>query len=570
VQTSERRLRGAVAAIALAGFLQRSALIPGLGFHSDESIFVVTASQPTLVDVWRATLENPHPPGQFFLLHFLLSATWQPWVLKGASLLAGTATIPLAFALGRRLLGASGGVALAVLVAFSPGLVDLSVVVRNYAVGFAFLLASLLGLVGVLREGRRPQLLVFAGFELLAAAFHYAFLPVFLGSNLVVFVTLLVRGRSRLLLEATAAQLPVAAFYLFCYVAHISPRRGVFSGVAALTYQEQLSVAPRGEWLAGLQGWLRPLAGVCDYLGGSAGPWLLVAVALGGASLVWRRRWLALALLLAPLPLAYGSMLAGLTPLGAVRHSAYLFASIFGLAAAFVQELVSARAVSDRRRIAIAVGSALIGIGSTYAALSLHRQLRGIQTRDGLVPGIVAITGIETPTRLRDVREVGRLLREKVGEHDLVLASYASILTLRTQLDPQPMPYGLSEPVSFAYRGHEIVYRPVVGWSFSAGRFVDALRDLAREREIPANARIWVLRTGWELYSFTLGELLSLVYPHASEEPWLLDLLNERGQALATAVDSQVALGLERVPDQREEELTRSYLERRLARSRSP
>jgi len=561
---AERRLLAAVAALALAGFAQRAALIPGLGFHSDESIFVVTASQPTLLEVWRATLENPHPPGQYFLLHLLLSASWQPWVLKGASLLAGTATIPLAFAFGLRLLGAAGGLALAVLVAFSPGLIDLSVVVRNYAVGLALLLASLGSLAAFLREGRLAQLAAFAGFELLAATFHYAFLAVFLGSNLVLFLTLLGRRHLRLSLASAAAQLPVGAFYLFSYLAHVAPRSGDFAGQAATTYAEQLSVVRRGEWLPELQGWLHPLAGTCDYLGGSAGPWLLAAALAGGACLAWRRRWPALGLLLAPLPFSYGSMLAGVSPLGAVRHGTYLFPSLFGLAAALVQHLASSRPVTRRRGIAVVLAASLATLALIYAALSLHRQLRGIRTVNGLVPGIVAITGIETPTRLRDIREVGRLLREEVGEHDLVLASYASILVLRTQLDPQPMPYGLREPVSFHYRGHEIVYRPVVGWSFSAGRLVDALQELARERELPANARIWVLRTGWELYTLTLGEHLSLTYPHVSNEPWLLDLLNERGQALATAIDSRVALGLERVPDEHENGLMMRHLERRL------
>jgi hypothetical protein len=562
----ERRARAAVAIVTAAGLAQRAALLPGLGFHSDEGIFVVTASQPTLLEVWRATLENPHPPGQFFLLHLLLHLSWQPWVLKGASLVAGTACIPLAFALGRRLLGAPAGVAMAVLVAFSPGLVDLSVVARNYAVGFALLLASLLGLEGVLRGPRRAPLAAFAGFELLAASFHYGFLPVFLGSNLVLFASLLAQRRPpRQLVAAAAAQLPVAAFFLFSYLVHVAPRRGEFSDTAAVTYHEQLTVAPRGEWLPALQGWLHPLAGVCDYLGGSAGTWLLAAAALGAAWLAWHRRWRALALLLAPFPFAYASMLAGVTPLGGIRHSAYLFPSLFGLAAACAQALAGVGAASRRPATSVAVGAALAGLALAFAALSLHRQLEGIRTDHGLVPGIVRLTGVETPTRLRDVREVGRLLREEVGEQDVVLASYASLLTLRAQLDPQPLPYGLRRPASFVYHGREVAYRPVVGWSFSAGRFVDALRDLAREREIPARGRIWVLRSGWELYAFSPGELLALVYPDASQEPWLLDLLNERGQALATAIDARVALRLERVPDPLEDALTQRYLEWRLA-----
>lgn len=186
------------------------------------SLYFATTGVGTLLEL---TAVDIHPPLYYLLLHLWIEL-FGPGLfsVRLLSVLIGTATVPLLYATGRRLLGERGGLLAAFLLAVSPFHVYYSQEVRMYAF-VAFL--GLLTLYSVLRwhpaEGgfRWP---VWLGYVLSATAalytqYYAAFL--LLALNLVILINWLRSPRSvrpgrplRDILPWLAAQLAVAVLFL--------------------------------------------------------------------------------------------------------------------------------------------------------------------------------------------------------------------------------------------------------------------------------------------------------------------------------------------------------------------
>ena len=93
--------------------------------------------------------------------------------LKLVSLVAGTATIPLTYLLGRRLVGARAGLLAAALVALSPFLIYYSSEGRPYALLVLLVLLATLSLLRALRTMRWTWWLAYAVFACAAAYTHF-------------------------------------------------------------------------------------------------------------------------------------------------------------------------------------------------------------------------------------------------------------------------------------------------------------------------------------------------------------------------------------------------------------
>jgi len=509
--------------IVALGLGLRVLLARDLGFHSDEATFVVTASQPGLAEVWRNSLVNSHPPGHYFLLHGLLGVSWHPLWLKLPSLLAGTGAIALVYFFAARLVGPGAGLVAALLAALSPQLVGLSLTTRNYSVGFLFLLATLVCAGRVLertaagRDARQQAALLRALwglglFQLLALLWHYGFIAALAGVDAVVLWSLTrVRAPLRVWLHAAAAQLPAVGFCAFAYASHIAAHAVRSREYVNEVFGPYFSLQPVGEHLARLRGVLRPVLGSCEYLAAPWGAALFALALLGALVLAWRRRWWALGLLLAPFPFAYGLMLSGSIPFGELRHSAYLFPFLFGLAGAALE--LAWQAASSRLRPGLALLACTAGL--VFGATSLQRLWEGPVTQGGFIPDINRVTHFETATRRSDLRSLEQALESRSDEGDAVLLSYQSLQTLWIHWALGPLRFDLGEPVDFVHAGRRFHYSPVVGWSFSAGRLLDAIAEIEARRGEPFEGQVWVPTTGWELYSPSLGELLPVLYPRA-------------------------------------------------------
>jgi len=149
--------------LVLVGAALRLTGVDGFLINPDEAMFLQTANREHLNDVFGTSLFHAHPPASYYIYHAVGLATRDIFWLRMPPFLAGVAMIGLAWWLGREVAGARGGLALAWLVTFSPGLIELSSVCRNYTFAFAFLLAALAGMARFVAGGRWRDYALFVG-----------------------------------------------------------------------------------------------------------------------------------------------------------------------------------------------------------------------------------------------------------------------------------------------------------------------------------------------------------------------------------------------------------------------
>ncbi|HEX5594286.1 MAG TPA: glycosyltransferase family 39 protein [Solirubrobacterales bacterium] len=195
-----------VAGLVALGAALRFATLGVQSYHHDE---IVTASRVLRVGFGHAMdavgFSESAPP-----LYYALAWVWTqvtgtgPWGLRSLSALAGVATIPVAFLIGRELRGRRTGLLAAALVAVNPMLIWYSQEARAYALLAFFCALSLLYCVRALRVGEetdagpprdrgdKRDLVLWGVFSALALATHY-----FAVFPLAAEVILLLRRRGR-------------------------------------------------------------------------------------------------------------------------------------------------------------------------------------------------------------------------------------------------------------------------------------------------------------------------------------------------------------------------------------
>lgn len=130
----------------------------GIGDKSiwyDES-FVITLAEMPVPDMIRALLQlDPHPPLYYLLMHFWLRLGDNPFMARLPSALLSTASVPLLYALGARLIGRKAAFGASTLLAVSSFHVFWGQEARMYALLGLLCLASTFFLVKALQEGGR-------------------------------------------------------------------------------------------------------------------------------------------------------------------------------------------------------------------------------------------------------------------------------------------------------------------------------------------------------------------------------------------------------------------------------
>jgi uncharacterized membrane protein len=201
-----------VAGLVALGAALRFATLGVQSYHHDE---IVTASRVLRVGFGHAMdavgFSESAPP-----LYYALAWVWTqvtgtgPWGLRSLSAIAGVATIPVAYLIGRELRGRRAGLLAAALVAVNPMLIWYSQEARAYALLAFFCALSLLYCVRALRVGEeldprddKRNLVLWGVFSALALATHY-----FAVFPLAAEVILLLRRRGR----AALAGLWIIAF----------------------------------------------------------------------------------------------------------------------------------------------------------------------------------------------------------------------------------------------------------------------------------------------------------------------------------------------------------------------
>lgn len=163
----------------------------------------------------RAVIRDVHSgpensPPLFFILAWICSKLGNPSVwIRVPSLLAGTATIPLLYLLGRLTIGRTGAAIGAAIFATSPFSTYYGIEARPYATMAFFVVLSTLALVRAVRDGSRVWWAVYAVAALAAAYSHYT--SVFVLGIQASWSLWACRGRLR---EPIVANLLVALAYL--------------------------------------------------------------------------------------------------------------------------------------------------------------------------------------------------------------------------------------------------------------------------------------------------------------------------------------------------------------------
>src|SRR5579863_7937938 len=179
VRTMLRGYAGKVSLITGVGLIARLALLGYQPLWRDEEFTALAVQRPLgpMLDVVR----NDSAPPLFYLVERLFTVvSTSPQVLRLFPVLAGTATIPLLAALGRRIAGDAGGVWAAVIGAVAPALMVSSLDARMYVLATTLVLASTLCLLRALERPARRRWALYGALAILAVyTVYFALFAIF-------------------------------------------------------------------------------------------------------------------------------------------------------------------------------------------------------------------------------------------------------------------------------------------------------------------------------------------------------------------------------------------------------
>ncbi|MFU2210088.1 glycosyltransferase family 39 protein [Solidesulfovibrio sp. C21] len=306
----------AVTAIALA---MRLAHLGTPSLWWDEILVPLTASQSVMEILARCRVADFHPPGFYLLIKAVMAAGVSDFALRLPSALAGTAVVPVAYALVRPRLGRGPALLTAAMLAVAGPLLLWSRQVRPYSLITLFSLLAAKGLLDWRDEPRPSRMVGAAAATFAYLALHYLSLLVLGAQALFTAVSVAADKKLRrpgpLALYAISALLGFAAAYVFFHAT-----AGEMEGTSALETAAT---------------WLRTQSAAAT--GSSAAPAQAVVVLtmLAGLPVLWRR--------CRPLCLMTASMvLAPAAALVAVRYASYFSPWHLAFAVPFVAVAASA------------------------------------------------------------------------------------------------------------------------------------------------------------------------------------------------------------------------------------
>jgi hypothetical protein len=163
-----------VAATAIGAVLR--VLVARQDLYADELATYWVATEHGFTGVVETVASDAEitPPLSFLLTWLATRIGRSPEIVRLPSLVAGVASIPLVYAVGRRTVGRSAGVLAAVLTVLSPFMIFYSAEARGYAVLVALLLGSTLALLAAIEQpGRVRWWMAHGALVCLAMYTHY-------------------------------------------------------------------------------------------------------------------------------------------------------------------------------------------------------------------------------------------------------------------------------------------------------------------------------------------------------------------------------------------------------------
>jgi hypothetical protein len=316
---------GGLAVVLVAALPVRLVGFKTWWLNPDEGIYYSLVTRSTWSGFWSEVTANAHPPLYYLLLRFSGHLTWDFLWLRALSLVWGLLAVYAVWLAARELggLGRSGtvaGLVAALVVAFAPGLVALSQVMRPYTMQLALLAGALWLLLRHLRTDEVRPLAGYLCLLCLALLTHYSSVLALAVFGAVVALDGLERGWRRPGWRRLAGVhvLPVLLLGAL-YVFHLGPLMSSELADEALDgwLSHYMVGSPREAWLA--------VMGFQSLLGTAwiRGP-LVVLTVVGVVVAAVRRERLALVLGLAAFTLGVAAAATGAYPLGSTRHSVWL------------------------------------------------------------------------------------------------------------------------------------------------------------------------------------------------------------------------------------------------------
>ncbi|MEO0073333.1 MAG: glycosyltransferase family 39 protein [candidate division WOR-3 bacterium] len=472
--------------ILILGLLVRLGLAALLQLNPDEVIRVLAADRPSLAEVFRHDLDNPHPP----LLSILLFG-WRilgrgDFVLRLLPVVSSGATLWLVYRWLSNRFGETTGLTGLALLSFLPSMVVPGFEIRPYAV-------ELLGIAGALYtldaglHRQNPALLLLAGLlQALALASHYSALIFIAAAGAYGLISLLrLHLPRRLTLAWMFGQVVTLGTLVLLYFVHI--RRligGQRETILREEYLRNLYYSPdKGSLIRFLASrtfdLFRYIA--ADPRGVVAALFLLLFIV--GVILLWRKlRWQEGLLILAPFLIAMFIAALGRYPLGGTRHLVLLI--IFGVAGV---AFALSRLIPKR----------LLLLAGTIA-MPLWLVLGGWMIMGGYVNPLVF--------RSSHIRSAVREVRQRTRLGDIVFSDLQTQLLLKRYLWNNRGPVQARYPKGlFDYKvsGYRLV--SIHDWRFVPSRFGHDFRLLT------------------ETYGLATGTPVTVVsseyfYPHLADE----------------------------------------------------
>ena len=181
--------RGVIAITAMA-LLSRVILLGSVPRFWGDETFTGVAVRHSLIGMLDVVRHDNHPPLEYLLLRAVAVVSTAPSALRLVSALAGTAAVPVAAVLGRRLRGDWAGLLAGAAVAAYPQFLLNSRDTRMYALATTMVLVAALALWRAVEKPTRMRLAVYALCVALAVYSHYFAILAVTGQLLVALVVL--------------------------------------------------------------------------------------------------------------------------------------------------------------------------------------------------------------------------------------------------------------------------------------------------------------------------------------------------------------------------------------------
>ena len=481
--------------IAVMGLVARLSGISEWWLNPDEGIYYSMLTWEEAAPFLQEMMGNAHPPLYYLATRVFGFLTTDFVVIRGFSVVLGTAAIFAAWLAGRELASPHGfgnlaGLVAAVLVAVSPGAIVMSQLIRPYMMQLTLVLLAFFFLLHALRNTGRGSFLWYSAFLSLAIGTHYSSVLVMGVFAVVILCQLISSGISRgRLIRLFAAHLPPGLIFVGLYLLHLRPHL-IGSALAA----------------EALEGWLGPQ--MIDSVGDAAhhflgfavywfGPWLAIPATvlwIAGLGLSLRAgSSIALAMNLSAVGIAVIAAAAGLYPFGACRHTAWLvgfFSIAVGCSWAQIWTLLP-----QLRVVVVAVTVVLALVGQHVA------RFEGIG-------GQFFFPAQERVLKRSDVKRIREALTDTAGPEPVLMSLQSYYLLLPFYVEGRSSSdFSTEAPFfSFSWNSHTVVV--VRSWNLSTHpdaigepnhlyTFAESVDRLMPELRLAEQHQAFVVFGGW-------------------------------------------------------------------------